>query len=163
MRCVPPQSRHCPPWWPGSHVPTHSTSRDRWYGPGRLQRRTPVSTSFRTFGAAERKQRCHSRMRNDAHVVEFRTHVDSIIRPAKNVGGTITGRYSHLRDCRCIVTLIFSTSYSGTSLWIARGRHPPSDSSALGDYIDRPCIRKVLGPSHRTQLHARDGFLQGQL
>jgi hypothetical protein len=36
----------------------------------------PVDTSFRPFGAAEHIQRCHSRMRNDARVVESRTHVD---------------------------------------------------------------------------------------
>jgi hypothetical protein len=72
----------------------------------------PVDTSFRPFGAAEHIQRCHSRMRNDARVVESRTLVDSIIRPAENLDGTIAGRYSHLRDCRCMAALIFSTSYS---------------------------------------------------
>jgi len=69
-------------------------------------------------------------MRNDARIVESRTHVDSIIRPAENLDGAITGGHAHLRDCRCMAALIFSTSYSGTSLWDRARRRPPSDSSA---------------------------------
>jgi hypothetical protein len=96
-------------------------------------------------------------MRNDAHVVEFRTHVDSIIRPAENLDGTITGRHSHIRDCRCMAALIFSTSYSGTSLWIARGVSHQAIQVLLGDYIDRGrCIPKgtwtVSSNAARTQM-----------